>query len=208
MNQVVGPARVSGSRAKDALRKRDGISLAAARWSEGSWQTYSANISASDVKAAASRSSEYVAATCASHRRNHARGRQIAARRKGLDGSAVRPLRAYPLWPAALTRGCEPAQRSPRRRHIVLAPEQVAISHRFCPERHGEGRVGLLRLAEALRSILVLEAVQQRETAQERLLRGGRTGISERDHAEAARFSYLAGRCGAPAGRRSQSMRG
>jgi len=78
-----------------------------------------------------------------------------------------------------LGRGAEPGQDGACRIEVLLHPHRVGEGQRLAPEGHGEVRVDLLRRAELLRRVGVLEVVQQREPAQERLLRRRRAGVGE-----------------------------
>ena len=62
---------------------------------------------------------------------------------------------------------------------VLLHPDRVVVRERLAPVRHREVRVEALRLLEGLAGVLVLEAVEHEEAAQERLLRLGRARVGE-----------------------------
>ena len=71
---------------------------------------------------------------------------------------------------------------------IVLAPERMIVGQRLAPVRHGERRVQPLRLPKGVGRVIVLEAVQEREPAEECRLRLGGAGCGEGDAAQARRL--------------------
>ena len=136
-------------------------------------------------------------------------GRQIAVGEQCLDGSAVRPLpRRARFGQSRVTRGCESIEGAPGRRHIILAPEQVAVGHRFPPERHRERRIGLLRLAEIFRGFLgTRSCAAARDRAGTAPAPRGHRSWRTRPRRDLL-ASCLPGACAAPASPRSQSVRG
>src|SRR5262249_58841889 len=67
---------------------------------------------------------------------------------------------------------------------LLVVPERLAVAHRLAPVGHGERRIDPLGLPEGVDRIVVLEAVEQQDSADERGLRRGRPGGGKGDPAE------------------------
>ena len=91
-----------------------------------------------------------------------------------------------------LRRGAEPLQNRARRGGVLFHPDGMGVRHRLAPVRHGEARIGLLRLAEELGRRPVLEVVELREAGEEILLRRGGAGVREADLANACHLRSCA----------------
>ena len=60
----------------------------------------------------------------------------------------------------------------------------MVVRHRLAPVRERELRIDFLRLDERVFRLRIREVVQQKDTAQERRLRLGLSGIRKHDRAE------------------------
>src|SRR4029077_4407374 len=70
----------------------------------------------------------------------------------------------------ALARGArrpEARERGARLVHALVVPERLIVRERLAPVRHREAGIDLLRLPEGFDGVVVLEAVQQEDSAQE-----------------------------------------
>ena len=96
----------------------------------------------------------------------------------------------------------EAVQRSARRLELLLSPDDVAVRERFQPVSQRQRWIRFLRLPECLSRIVVLEAVQQRDTALKCRLRRFVPGVLEVYRSERVGMRCLViglpcdGRCG------------
>ncbi|MGH7268560.1 MAG: FAD-dependent oxidoreductase, partial [Candidatus Rokuibacteriota bacterium] len=70
---------------------------------------------------------------------------------------------------------------------IVHAPQELGVGQRLTPVGERERRVRALGLAERVGRVRILEAVEERDSAQERLLCRGGAGVRKDDGAERVR---------------------